>query len=135
MRISDWSSDVCSSGLQAFEPLAGPVEDVAECPEQIFEIGLEPGILQRGDQRVEHVGDRAAGDPRFGQRTRIGFVVERAVTVEGKLVEQMAGGGHLTDIVADVYVVTHDRLRRWAPARSCRALPGDFRSEEPTSEL
>src|SRR3546814_5741019 len=94
MRISDWSSDVCSSDL--------------------------PGILQRGDQRVEHVGDRAAGDPRFGQRARIGFVVERAVTVEGKLVEQMAGGGHLTDNVADVYVVTHDRIRRWDHARSCR---------------
>src|SRR3546814_18233177 len=96
MRLSEWSSDVCSSDLQqefefhradfgtlllanrpalrdlvvvekAFEPLAGPVEDVAECPEQIFEIGLEPGILQRGDQRVEHVGDRAAGHPRFGR--------------------------------------------------------------------
>src|SRR3546814_20457774 len=116
MRISDWSSDVCSSGLQAFEPLAGPVEDVAECPEQIFENGLEPGILPRGDQRVEHVGDRPAGDPRFGQRTRIGFVGERAVTVEGKPAQHMAGGGPTTDTVAGVSVTTPERPPSSAPA-------------------
>src|SRR3546814_8371302 len=84
MRISDWSSDVCSSDLRlhlaavllalksllrllivvelALDPLAGAVEDVDDAPGEILKVGFDPCVDQAGDQRVEHLGDGAAGD-------------------------------------------------------------------------
>ena len=54
----------CSlSSSCALDPVAGAVEEVDGRPEQILEIGFEPGVAERGDQRVEDVGDRA-GDRR-----------------------------------------------------------------------
>src|SRR3546814_2822261 len=75
MRISDWSSDVCSSDLRlhlaavllalksllrllivvelALDPLAGAVEDVDDAPGEILKVGFDPCVDQAGDQRVE----------------------------------------------------------------------------------
>ena len=44
----------------AFDPVRGAVEEIDGRPEQILEVGFEPGVVQRGDQGVEDVGDCAS---------------------------------------------------------------------------
>src|SRR3546814_7845090 len=63
MRISDWSSDVCSSDRQG------------------------------DDQRVEDVGDGAGDMVAFRKRSGIGFIREGTIAVELEFTEEMVGGG------------------------------------------
>src|SRR3546814_10246313 len=64
MRISDWSSDVCSSDL----------------PEQVFKVGLEPGVDECRDHRVEDIDDGAGGGTGIRERPVIGFVGVRPIS-------------------------------------------------------
>src|SRR3546814_3835027 len=77
MRISDWSSDVCSSDL----------------PEQVFKVGLEPGVDECRDHRVEDIDDGAGGGTGIRERPVIGFVGVRPISVEGHFLEKIGGGG------------------------------------------
>src|SRR3546814_11577839 len=79
MRISDWSSDVCSSDL------------IDEIPEEVVEIGLDAGILQASGKRIEHVSDRTGGKSRIRQWARIGLVVERTISTELHLLKKQMG--------------------------------------------
>src|SRR3546814_17395312 len=67
MRISDWSSDVCSSDLSGSQPYAGPVRLVAELvsdqPHTFLGIGADVRrVLERPrtgrDAEPRHIGDR-----------------------------------------------------------------------------
>src|SRR3546814_6562451 len=63
MRISDWSSDVCSSDLlvvveAALDPVDLAMEEVDQGPEQVREIVLEPGLAQQLSEDVEDVVQR-----------------------------------------------------------------------------
>ena len=60
----------------AFNPLGGAVEQIDRRPEQIVEIGLEPGLGERADQRIEDVGDGAGDAVALGKRARVGFVLD-----------------------------------------------------------
>src|SRR3546814_5616733 len=65
MRISDWSSDVCSSDLETALGLRRLVRLVPGAPQildQLAELGLP--LLQLGDVR-EHPGDAAVLHPPF----------------------------------------------------------------------
>ena len=51
----------------AVNAVGGAVEEIDRRPEQVFEIGLEPGIAECRDERVEYIGDGAADDVGRGQ--------------------------------------------------------------------
>jgi hypothetical protein len=53
-------------------PFGGAVEQVDRAPEQVVEVGFEPGVLQRGDQGVEDVGDGAGDAVALGKRAGVG---------------------------------------------------------------
>ena len=77
----------------ALDPVGGAVEEVDGRPEQIVEIGFEAGVAQGGDQGVEDVGDGAGDGVAFGQRSRIGFVLEGTIAVELEFGEDVIGRG------------------------------------------
>src|SRR3546814_12317694 len=80
MRISDWSSDVCSSDLRFLRAIAEPDASLAG---QRGHFGLEdrfPGKA-RAHRRFDKV--------EFRQRRPEGFVVVRRVPVPQKLVERV----------------------------------------------
>ena len=69
----------------------GAVEEIDGRPEQVVEIGFEARVGERRDQRVEDVGDSAGDGVGFRQRPRIGLVLERAMSMELQLGEDMVG--------------------------------------------
>src|SRR3546814_5647347 len=66
MRISDWSSDVCSSDLLSIKTGACP-EDCAYCPQSVrFETGLKKEPLMPLDAVIEAAREaKANGATRF----------------------------------------------------------------------
>jgi hypothetical protein len=79
----------------ALDAAGGAVEHVGDGPEQVFEVGFEPGVEHSRDQRIEDVGNGARSHPFLRQWPGIGFVREGAVAVEGQFVEEMRGWGCL----------------------------------------
>ena len=77
----------------ALDPIGGPVEDIDRRPEQVVEIGFEAGVLQRRNQGVENIGNGTGNAVPFGQRPWVGFVLEGAIAVKLKFLEQMVGWG------------------------------------------
>ena len=75
----------------AIDSVCRTVEEVDGRPEQILEVRLKPGVVQRGDQRVEDVGDCASDHLTFGQRSRIRLVVEWTVAKELQFAEDVVG--------------------------------------------
>ncbi|ABQ33700.1 hypothetical protein BBta_1481 [Bradyrhizobium sp. BTAi1] len=71
--------------------VCGAVKEVDCRPEQIWKVWLEPGVVQCGDQGVENVGNGASDRLTFGQRSRIGLVVEWTVAKELQFVENEVG--------------------------------------------
>ena len=69
------------------------MEEVDGRPEQVFEIGFEARVGERRDDGVEDVGDGAGDRSAFGQRSRIGLVLEGTVAVELKFGEDVIGRG------------------------------------------
>ena len=76
----------------ALDAVGGAVEEIDGRPQQVLEVGLEAGVAQRRDQRVEDVGHGAADGVAFGQRSRVGLVLEGSVAIELKLGEHVIGG-------------------------------------------
>ena len=66
----------------ALDALVGAVEEIDRRPEQILEVRFEAGLAQACDKCVEDVGDGGSDDAGFGQRSRVGFVLEGAVAVK-----------------------------------------------------
>ena len=90
----------------ALDAVDGAVEEVDEGPEQVVEIGLEAGVGERRDERVEDVGERRLRRLGLGQRPRIGLVLEGAVAVELQLGEEVVGrGGGVRGLEVGVVVV------------------------------
>ena len=77
----------------AFDPVGGAVEEIDGRPEQVFEVGFEARVAQRRDEGVEDVGDGAGDGVGFGQRSRIGLVLEGTVAIELKFGEDVIGRG------------------------------------------
>lgn len=76
----------------AFDAVGGAVEEIDRRPEEIVEVGFEAGVFERGDQGVEDVGDGAGDAVAFREWARVRFVLEGAVAVELKFLEDMVGG-------------------------------------------
>lgn len=68
------------------------VKEMHRGPEQVFEVGFEPCITERGDECIEDVGERDLHGRFVGQRAGIGFVLVRTVAVELKLSDDGRGG-------------------------------------------
>src|SRR3546814_19977160 len=79
MRISDWSSDVCSSDLVFLRSLDGVAEGVAEVEQGALAVLERVAFDDRGLVRA------AAGDG-FGQRVRV--AAEQRVRMRGEPVEE-----------------------------------------------
>src|SRR3546814_17070203 len=63
MRISDWSSDVCSSDLFQIHPFLGErVLDALVLADRPVEDDAFPGILGRAAQRIAAAPDRLGAD-------------------------------------------------------------------------
>ena len=69
------------------------MEEIDGRPQEVVEVGFEPGVVEAADEGVEDVGDGAGDDARVGQRARIGFVLERPVAVELEFGQQVIGRG------------------------------------------
>src|SRR5215469_13522598 len=54
----------------------GAMEKVDRRPEHVFEVRLEAGVSERGDQRIEDVGDCSADDTGFRERPWVRLVLE-----------------------------------------------------------
>src|SRR3546814_18261120 len=90
MRISDWSSDVCSSDLKLVEPFLKPTDTMGE--DVALLIARQPrhrlgGAHGAGDRFVDYVGGRKRGAEsdlagRFVDHRK----VDRKSVVEGKSV-------------------------------------------------
>ena len=76
----------------ALDPVDGAVKHIHRRPKQILEVGFEARLRERYDQGVEDVGDAARENVRFGKRPWVGFIVEGALAVELKLLENAVGG-------------------------------------------
>src|SRR3546814_1193574 len=132
MRISDWSSDVCSSDLSAADIFGEPVSRVAE-------------IGERGERRPADAEHRAEiEEDRRAQPHFLGAGAQRNVDLEPPLVIGSAAQRVVDQLVAVDRRVEH-RISRLADidigvADHARADAADVeaaqvRSEEQTSEL
>src|SRR3546814_9766476 len=132
MRISDWSSDVCSSDLIAFEPrrrVFRPLPFVPMRQQQHEAVGTQPLGLAGGDELIDHdlraVGEIAElGFPkhqRFGIGERIAvFEIEPAIFGERRI-------EHLETAMLDVieryiFVLVDRKSTRLNSSHSCSSL-------------
>ena len=110
----------------------GAVEEVDGRPEQILEVGFEAGIAQGRDEGVEDVGDGASDGAGFGQRPRVGLVLEGAIAVKLQFVQDVVGRGcGVRRLVAGVVVIdrhgdflSSDRPRPSRPSWRRKAAGG-----------
>ena len=110
----------------ALDAADGAVEDVDDAPEQVFQVGLEAGVLQGGGEGVEGVGDRGAHEVILGKRSWVGFALERAVAEELEFGEEV--GGRALGVIGFVVfrrVVVGHRVRLRQVDRALRGLVGD----------
>ena len=77
----------------AFDPLVGAVEEIDGRPQEVLEVGFEAGFAQARDEGVEDVGDGGSDVTGFGQRSRVGFVLEGAIAVKLEFGEDVVGRG------------------------------------------
>ena len=75
------------------DPADGAVEGVDGRPEQVLEVGFEAGVAKASDQGVEDVSNGAGDGLGFGQRSRVGLVLEGAIAVELEFGEDVIGRG------------------------------------------
>src|SRR3546814_1658731 len=113
MRISDWSSDVCSSDLRRSEALDAPALPRAAARLSLLPQRAHRPSLHLAGDRASHAGRKA------GPQIRLGAVQASASRVAGKA--RRAAQAVLGD----------PRMRAMLDQRSGR----DHRSEEHTSEL
>src|SRR3546814_20136834 len=60
MRISDWSSDVCSSDLRQHDVLAARAEDLAHLRLGAAHVAIGIGGVEQGDAEIECLVDHLA---------------------------------------------------------------------------
>src|SRR3546814_4000717 len=91
MRISDWSSDVCSSDLQMLPHQMTPIGQQTRGSIRL----RKPGVLQRGDLRLEAlqlgilascVGAQIVGAEVVGQAAALGQLLDGAARAERQAV-------------------------------------------------
>src|SRR3546814_5788688 len=130
MRISDWSSDVCSSDLHQFRRQPGKVEIAAEPAfRDIDPLGhhlLAPLII--GVERAQIVA----------RALQIGEIVARPILEVSETEGHLVGKATDIDEKAEIRtVVGAQPTDRPMPARAANYLEieGQIRSEEDTSEI
>src|SRR5882672_8699668 len=69
----------------ALDAAGGAMEQVDGRPQQVVQIWFEASITQGCDQGIEDVSDGATNDASFGQRARIGLVLEGTPAVQLEL--------------------------------------------------
>src|SRR5258708_23745350 len=77
----------------AFDALVGAVEEIDGRPQEVLEVGFEAGFAQARDKGIEDVSDGGRDDKGFRQRSRVGFVLERAIAVKLEFGEDVIGRG------------------------------------------
>jgi hypothetical protein len=87
------------------------MEEVDGRPQEVVEVGFEARVLQAGNQGIEDVGDGTGDTIAFGQRAGIGFILEGAVAVELKFLQDMVGWGRVV-MRFIVVVLVHRMLHR-----------------------
>jgi hypothetical protein len=75
----------------ALHAVGSAVEEIDGRPQQVLEVGLEAGVTQRRDERVEDVGHGAPDGGGFRQRPGVGLVLERTMAIELELGEDVVG--------------------------------------------
>src|SRR3546814_5823997 len=88
MRISDWSSDVCSSDLAAIETAHATIYQVAQSQPQCAGMGMTIVVAALHDDRIAiaYVGDSRLYRLRHGALEQI--------TRDHSLLEEMIARGH-----------------------------------------
>ena len=128
LKVGDWievpsmnaDGDVVEIALH---PAGGAVEEIDGPPEQLFEIGLEAGVIERRDKGVEDVGDGGGDGIALGQRAGIGFVLERTPAVELELREGVIGlGGGVDRLGPCIFGINRHRERPSSGDRAHRGL-------------
>src|SRR3546814_3603556 len=124
MRISDWSSDVCSSDLEH----VGPDFQIGALDvEALAAAGLEQSHRDQVDRQTQRRDHQHAGG---GHRWRLAEAADRLPKdVAGNQEQQAAVANRAERFHAGIAVGTFGI--RWTPAHA----HGDQRSEAPTSEL
>src|ERR1700678_1876836 len=69
------------------------MEEIDGRPQQVVEVGFEAGFAQARDEGVEDVGDGGCDDTGFGQRSRVGFVLEGSIAVQLEYGKDVIGRG------------------------------------------
>src|SRR3546814_4798603 len=120
MRISDWSSDVCSSDLNVVDSAAGG------CLQPVYGVGGETALVERQETAIN--GYRGMGPVRVGNQAY----------------EQIQHDAYGQIVLSNTQAFFDQRLYRMAGVEDFRSLERvgehawaihDKRSEEHTSEL
>ena len=69
------------------------MEQIDGRPEQILEIGLQPRFTEHFEQGIEDRRQRHLDDRLFRQGSRVGFVLEGAISEDLHLVDEAIGRG------------------------------------------
>jgi hypothetical protein len=67
------------------------VEDVGEGPEQVVEIGFEPGVAEHAGEGLDDPGEAGPDHLVVGQRAGIGLVLMRTVAVHLQFEDDAVG--------------------------------------------
>src|SRR3546814_6848706 len=136
MRISDWSSDVCSSDLLAFAVQPPILGNGLTGP------GGSKDFAKRGDRRGKIQDERRTPGGRHRDGDRVGRYHRALASLvghhrprRGHCEADHASFGRYHDILSDrtrMRDVTRDAT---SDIKLARPANGDFRSEEHTSEL
>src|SRR3546814_6437672 len=132
MRISDWSSDVCSSDLCLIEPVVGELEAAVRLAQHLP--GRQPAIVEGEDAVViavmrhrvvapaDHESGGAAVDQKAGDLL-LGAGCGRLLTRGDEDDDEIGDGGVADEVLADVQHPV-------AAVGWCRALPPAAKPEE-----
>ena len=101
----------------AVDAVGGAVEEVDERPEQVVEVGFEPGVAEHAGEGVEDVGEAGPDHLVVGQRPRIGLVLMRTVAVQLQFEDDAVGrrGG----VVGLVARRRREARRSWRVSVGC----------------
>lgn len=103
----------------AFDLFSCAVEEVHDIPEEVFEVGFDPRLIETAGKSIEDVGDSAGRQAGVGQRARVGLVFKGAMSKELHLLKEKMGGAGFGGIVGRFGGAQHDRLQ-WGCAALAR---------------
>src|SRR3546814_6385452 len=146
MRISDWSSEVCSSDLLLYRDLSRR-RRILLLPLRAGRVGLWLAVDLRAVRARTACGPPARGMGAAGAAADGGTAADGAARLPAGVPQQQIGARfHGRLFRAQLRILDHARLRRRLPCLRCRAAgdgcdggrlgpDADRRSEEHTSEL